>query len=149
MVTTSHKTNLTFLRLDNLYKHFLTRPEVYETRAVSSEVVHDQTRIIPMDVKYSMVFHLQFIDLVEGAVLVDDYCGDIGITINIIYSEFSEAITINGFIGFVDGHWSVTEALISVCVVHSSCCPCLETCQEDEHGFKRANGSQKAVWSSR
>ena len=102
-----------------------------------------------MDVKYTMVFHLQFIDLVEGAVFVDDYCGDIGITINIIYSEFSEAITINGFIGFVDGHWSVTEALIGVCIVHSPCCPCLEACEEDEHGFKRANGSQEAMWSSR
>lgn len=89
-----------------------------------------------MDVKYIMVFYFQFIDFVEGVVFVDDYCGDIGIMINIIYSEFSEVIIINGFIGFVDGYWFVIEVLIGVCIVYSFCCFCLEVCEEDEYGFK-------------
>ena len=61
-----------------------------------------------MDMKYSMVFHLKFVNFVVRSVFIDDDSCDIGIPVYVIDCEFSEAIAIQRFVCLIDGNFSVS-----------------------------------------
>ena len=78
-----------------------------------------------------MVFHLQFIDLVVGFVFIDDYSCYIRIAVDVIDCKFCEALAKHCVVCFVDKHWSVSETLVSVRVIHSACRSRFETCEDE------------------
>ena len=80
-----------------------------------------------MNMKHTMVSHLQFIHLVVGAVFVDNNCRYIRIAVDIVNCKFCETLAKHCVVSFIDEHWSMSQALIGISVVHSACRSSLET----------------------